>query len=264
VFPLQWTFLIVAKLISELSRSQMQSGSKSQTNYLLKQLAAGNPRMAQMLAQALGKPWSTKGGIKPLDARGQPHRMSVDDKGNVVPGGGPPDAPPSGKDAEQMLLRTARSGVKYSDMPEKSPTKEAERKSEEHASMRKGAEAPARRPPGTASRERQMGQRGRRRAVPAGMHIPGVTSGATSGTGWKFLDPEQAKAARAWSKQAKQQARPVATKGSTPASKPQAPIKGKYKGRPPRKRVDNASKERYLSNTISENFDQSLNDVLGL
>jgi hypothetical protein len=262
----QWIFLIVAKLISELSSSQIVPSSQAHINYLLKQVAASDPRSAKMLAQTLEKPWSTtKGNVKPLDSRGQPHRMSVDDKGNVIPGGGPADAPPDGGEAMQMVTRAARSGVKYSDLPKRAPTKEAERKKEERDTVKNDkVVARASRPPGTATAARQQGKVGRRRFVPAGTHIPGVTSGTTSGTGWKALDPEQAKAARAWSKQAQRRARPTGTKRSGVASKPQAPSKGKFRGFPPQRKVDNASKERYLSNTISEDFGHSLDSVLGL
>jgi len=100
---------------------------------------------------------ASKGQGKPLDSRGQSHRAGRDDSGKVVePGGGAPDPPPDGNEADEALLAFYQNGGKRSQLPDESPTKNASRKESEHAKMRDDqVVAPARRPPGSSEHERQ-------------------------------------------------------------------------------------------------------------
>ena len=138
--------------------SQYYAQSKAHWRYLAKQAQSAMPQTNKKTGgYVYNKDGSTRMRSNPLDSRGQPHRAGRDEDGKIVqPGGGKADAPPSSNDAARILMRTIQAGIRYEDLPEKSPTKNAARKSTEHAKMRgkkppnqDTVAAPASAPPGT-------------------------------------------------------------------------------------------------------------------
>ena len=117
--------------------------------YLKEEESTGSQYYVKSKAHAryLGKQANSKSGkSNELDFRGQPHRATRDESGNIVgAGGGKIDDPPAPNDAAKILMRSAASGIKYDDLPEKSQTANAARKETEHAKMR------GKRPPGQDS-----------------------------------------------------------------------------------------------------------------
>jgi hypothetical protein len=129
--------------------------SQAQYNYFLKQAKSAMPKTDKhhnpIVSNGKAVYQST-----PLDSRGQAHRAGRDESGKVIkPGGGNPDAPPSAKQAMQALMKFHNAGKSKEQLPERSSTRNAERKDKEHAKMKfDKIIRPATRPPGTASLEK--------------------------------------------------------------------------------------------------------------
>lgn len=99
--------------------------------------------------------------VRPLDSRGMPRRAKRDERGRIVePGGGKADSPMSPEQAKAMLLKLKKKGIDPKTLPRSSDTRNAARKSLEHAKMRHDRVVrPAVRPPGTATYLKQLQRR---------------------------------------------------------------------------------------------------------
>lgn len=134
---------------------QAQIYSRKQYDYFLKQALSTMSKTDKHHRTVTrgGKPVAR---ANPLDSRGQAHRAGRDDSGKVVqPGGGKADPPPSAQNALQTIMAFHQAGGTRNSLPKASPTKNAARKDQEHATMRRDKVIrPALRPPGSAEYER--------------------------------------------------------------------------------------------------------------